>query len=110
MRIQCVYQLGNQANQNRINKMKISKTTEKFANKRKMDVYLNEENSVYISAYSEEHGIDASSVEYEAHEDGSFTFVALFERHIEDLPYYVRDEKHLREVVSYIATQTKLHW
>ena len=91
--------------------MNISKTTEKFATKRKMDVYLNTDNNeVCISTCSDEGEIDASSVKYQAHLDGTFIFVELYEKHIEDLPYFVRDEKHLREVVEYIATETKLHW
>lgn len=90
--------------------MTISKTTHNFANKRKMDVYLNDDNQVYISTYSEEHGTDASTVQYQFNDDGSFSFVELFEKHIEDLPAFIRDEKHLREVVAYVAQETKLHW
>lgn len=83
--------------------MELSKTTLNFAEKRNIELFINEEGVLDISVMDEECCTDCSAVQYVVSEEGDFTFQASFSDQLEDLPYWIRDEKHLREVIEYVA-------
>ncbi len=83
--------------------MSLSKTTTNFSEKRNIELNLSE--TLWITL-----GLDGNepAVIYAANEDGSFQFetnVSLSDSIKEELPAYIRDEKHLREVVAFIAKE-----
>lgn len=91
--------------------MNISKTTHNFAEKRGMDVYLDDDGRVSISVCSAEGEIDSASAVYLVDEEnGGLYFVACYEKQIEDLPAYIFSEKQLRDVVLFISKETNIVW
>lgn len=83
----------------------ISRATEVYAEKRGLSIdaeYLENQGYVSVGISVLEDGYAEFEVEYEAREDGSFNLRNKLTK-LEDLPAYVRDEKHLRQVIDYIA-------
>ncbi len=91
----------------------LSKTTETFAAKREMFVAvtdLTEYDSGIILSITSEEEANASDADiiYIANEDGSFTYKSnnwVSQEIKEELPATIRDEKHLREVVAFLADE-----
>lgn len=91
----------------------ISKMTINFAAKRNMLVEIVEaDDFVEMDRLWIFTDVDACEpdVSYVANADGSFSFfdnINLPRELKEELPGYIRDEKHLREVIAFIANEMK---
>lgn len=85
--------------------MKLSKTTISYANKRGLDVYIDEDTSIlWIASTNEDIGEDICC--YLANDDGTFAYhgnVWLPQATKEELPATIWSEKHLREVLDFIS-------
>lgn len=93
--------------------MEISKTTLNFAAKRNMLVEICEADDFVevdrVWIYTDVEGCEPD-VSYVANTDGSFSFfdnISLPVEIKEELPAYIRDEKHLRQVIEFIANEMK---
>jgi len=92
--------------------MTISKTTVNFANKRELDVTDNvvhdvTNNEIPAIWVWEADNVDEPLFIYLANDDGTFTWygnVCLDAETAEELPAHIKDEKHLREVLSFLST------
>lgn len=93
--------------------MALSKLTINFAAKRNILVEICEADDIVemdrVWIYTD---VDACEpdVSYVVNADGSFSFydnVSLPVAIKEELPAYIRDEKHLREVIAFIAKEMK---
>lgn len=93
--------------------MELSKTTLNFAAKRNLAVEIVEADEVMendrLWIYTD---VDACEpdVSYLVNADGSFSFFDNLNLPVgvkEELPAFIRDEKHLREVLDFIAEEIK---
>ncbi|QJI10876.1 hypothetical protein GuL6_173 [Buttiauxella phage vB_ButM_GuL6] len=93
--------------------MALSKITINFAAKRNILVEICEADEIVemdrVWIYTD---VDACEpdVSYVANADGSFSFYGNLGLPVEvkeELPAYIRDEKHLREVIAFIANEMK---
>lgn len=90
--------------------MNISKTTINFSNKRNLDITLessqkSDEGAVWIWLECDD---SEPAIIYIVNSDGSLSFQAVihtFKSIQEELPAHIKNEKHLREVIAYIATE-----
>ncbi len=83
--------------------MNLSKTTINFAEKRNIDLILGDTLWIHTDLDGNE-----PVIIYAANDDGSFQFktnISLCDSIKEELPAYIRDEKHLREVIAFIAKE-----
>lgn len=88
--------------------MKLSKATTNFAAKRGFDLTIEEANGEQFLAVWEADNDCEWMLTYFINNDGSFTFkgnVYLIRAIKEELPATIRDEKHLREVLVFIAAE-----
>ena len=89
--------------------MAISKTTIKFAEKRGLEVTeenVSDYNSIWI--WESDNDMEPLFV-YRVNNDGSLGYVGFSSCRAdsirEELPAWIRDEKHLREVLDFIAKE-----
>ena len=92
--------------------MNISKTTFNFGKKRGFWVELEDFDDLVTFTEIEEDGELACEwmFSYRMNEDGSFTWngnVYLAKEIKEELPATIKDEKHLREVIAFVAKELK---
>ena len=95
------------------NDMKLSKTTINFAAKRNIDITVSEFNEMnLVNMFSQELDYNIgyeTSMSYIANENGTFTFYNNLDfvssETKEELPAFIKDEKHLREVIEFIAAE-----
>ena len=93
----------------------LSNTTINYANKRGLDVsnniinedgsFKNVTNTIWIWEYDND---DEPLFIYSSNDDGSFTWhgnIYLADSIKEELPAHIRDEKHLREVLAFVAAE-----
>lgn len=88
----------------------MTKTTENYAEKRGIVVDVLENYEYQKGLFADLVGINRDDydyceveAQYIANEDGTFTFFNQHNKNLEDMPATIRDEKHLREVVAYVA-------
>ena len=86
--------------------MKISKTTINYAKKRYVAFYLDDEGNLdfYASDFENQ---ECSDIQYRL-EDDVFVFVKQWNKELEDMPLYIKNEKELREVINYISGVSQL--
>lgn len=82
--------------------MELSKTTLNFAEKRNLDLFINDEGVLDVSLMDDEGCTQESIIQYTVGEDG-LHFVKQFDDRLEDMPNWIQNEIHLREVLTYIA-------
>lgn len=90
--------------------MELSKTTKNYANKRRLDVTIEnfDENEGDVLAVWEADNDCEWMFSYQINDDGSFTWrgnIYLSQDIKEELPATVKDEKHLRQVLDFIAKE-----
>lgn len=96
--------------------MQLSKTTMNFAKKRSLDLYISfadssdkDSNDFLFIDIGED--LSEPTLCYIANKDGSYTFSSLLDNRYKDLkeelPATIKDEKHLREVLSFISNEVK---
>jgi len=93
----------------------LSKTTTNYANKRGLDVtnhiinedgtFKNVTNTIWVW---EDDNVSEPLFIYTSNDDGSFTLhgnIYLADSIKEELPAHIKDEKHLREVLAFVAKE-----
>lgn len=88
----------------------LTKTTINFAQKRGLDVTIENYGEGDFLAVWEADNDCEWMFSYRVNEDGSFTWhgnVYLTQEVKEELPATIKNEKHLREVIAFLATATK---
>lgn len=86
--------------------MNISKTTFNYAKKRNVALYLDDEGNLDFYAFDFENQ-ECSDIQYRL-EDDVFVFVKQWNKELEDMPLYIKNEKKLREVINYISGVSRL--
>jgi len=86
---------------------KLSKTTLKFAVKRNLDVFVqpaDSDNGQQVWIYEEDSDMEPLCI-YSVEDTGLFLHcnIYLTQEQLEEIPYWIKNEKHLRDVVKFIA-------
>lgn len=90
--------------------MELSKTTKTYANKRGLDVTIEnfgEDEGDFLAVWESDNDCEWM-FSYQVNNDGSFTWranVYLDQSIKEELPATINDEKHLRQVLDFIAKE-----
>lgn len=90
--------------------MSLSKTTIKFAQKRGLDVTVEDFGEGEIVAVWELDNDCEWMFSYRVNPNGSYTWngnIYLDQEIKEELPATIKDEKHLREVLAFVANEMK---
>lgn len=90
--------------------MSLSKTTIKFAQKRGLDVTIEDFGEGEIVAVWELDNDCEWMFSYRVNPNGSYTWngnIYLDQEIKEELPATIKDEKHLREVLAFVANEMK---
>lgn len=80
--------------------MNISKTTINFANKRNVDLFIDDEKVLHLTVDVENN--DCTAVNYKIENDALF-FNLKHDQRLEDLPQWIDSEKGLRQLIDYVA-------